>query len=431
MKVWNKSRLIGAHSYSFLAYAAQMGFGFISFMFIVRRFTPELFGWWVLFTTCTAIAEMARTGLIQNGTIRLLKNQALKRAEVATAALVLSILAAFCLSGILVVGAWLISKYQGSTPLNNLFFWYILLSILMALMRFLEVLFIEKNDFKQLLISKSIYGVTFLAGILLTTQLSLNNLVIFQIVGAALATLVLLVNSRRALSLGKLRSTLVLELLDYGRYVMGTNLGSMVFNKIDIIILGSLLGPVAVGFYNAASKIIQIIEVPLTSVVQVIYPKLAAGHLQKDYNLISRTYEQGIGKLMALLLPVCIIIFCFPNLVITLMAGNQYTAGVPILQILIIAVLLKPWGRFFGITLDAIGKPQLNFYFLLGSVGLNITLNILFIPFWGEIGVALATLITIFLNAIIGQIILRRYIPIDTANTLRQAKGAYLKLIKH
>lgn len=430
MNIFNGKFSIGANSYSFLAYAAQMGFGFLSFLFIVRQLTPELFGWWVIFTTFTSIAEMARSGLVQNGTIRMLKKENINREEVVTAGLLLSIIAALILSVLLLLGTWVFSQFYGDIRIQFLFVWYIPLALLMGLIRFAETLFMEAGNFKPLFINKSIYGVVFVTGIISISTLALEYLIGLQIISAVLALLSLVMSYSKLPKLGRFRKDLFTELFQYGRYVMGTNLGSMIFNKIDILLLGSLLGPVAVGFYNAASRITHIVEAPLTSVSQVLYPKIAAKFTNQDLAGIGKLYEKGIGGLLAVLLPVCAIVFCFPEWIIWCLAGDQYIEGAQILRILILAVLLKPWGRLFGITLDAIGRPQLNFHFLLVSVIVNIGLNLLFIPFWGEEGVAIATLLTIFLNTLIGQIVICRYLPIRQLNTLRQAQGVYRKLIK-
>ncbi len=54
-----------------------------------------------------------------------------------------------------------------------------------------------------------------------------------------------------------------------------------------------------------------------------------------------------------------------------ILAGSKYYAAVPILQIVILFSFLRPFSYQFGTTMDAIGKPRINFWVNLLAMGLN------------------------------------------------------------
>jgi len=113
--------------------------------------------------------------------------------------------------------------------------------------------------------------------------------------------------------------------------------------------------------------------------------------------------------------------------VVVLVAWKAYASAAPLLNILVIAVMIKPWSRLFGITLDAIGKPQLNFALLGLGLVLNIVLNALFISWWGLQGAAIATLVAMILLVITGQILIERILPISQGNIFRHILLVYTK----
>jgi len=76
------------------------------------------------------------------------------------------------------------------------------------------------------------------------------------------------------------------------------------------------------------------------------------------------------------------------------------------LRILAIFVFVKILGRFSGITLDAIGKPNYNFYILLVTLGVNVILNFILIENYGIYGIAYATSISWLLGSLLSSLVL-------------------------
>jgi O-antigen/teichoic acid export membrane protein len=128
------------------------------------------------------------------------------------------------------------------------------------------------------------------------------------------------------------------------------------------------------------------------------------------------------------MIPFTILVLVFAKTIIYWLAGAQYLSATPLLQILLITVFPKIWGRVFGITLDAIGKPSLNFKILVGSIFSNLLFSLLFIPLWGVKGAAWAVLLSVIFNVSIGQFLLSKTIPIQQINILKQLWFIYKKL---
>ncbi len=79
--------------------------------------------------------------------------------------------------------------------------------------------------------------------------------------------------------------------------------------------------------------------------------------------------------------------------------------------------------------LDSIGKPNVNFYTLLGIAILNIALNFILIKQLGIIGAAYGTLTSMVIFMIVAKIILGREFNIKFTNTLRESYNFYVELL--
>jgi O-antigen/teichoic acid export membrane protein len=255
----------------------------------------------------------------------------------------------------------------------------------------------------------------------------LSWLPVLQFAAAFPALLIMLWYRNDYLRWGNYSTQWAKRILHFGKFVLGTNISSMLFNKMDLMMVGFFLNPAAVAVYNVATRVTNYLEVPMSGISQVIYPKIAMANNSGSKLEVGKLYEKSVGVIVALVLPLVIIVLGLSEWVVVLIAGKAYASAAPLLNILVLAVMIKPWGRLFGITLDAIGKPQLNFLLLATSLALNIILNLLFISWWGLEGAAIATLTAMILLVVTGQILMDRIIPISQMNILKQVIQVYTR----
>ncbi|MEQ8573669.1 MAG: polysaccharide biosynthesis C-terminal domain-containing protein, partial [Fulvivirga sp.] len=102
----------------------------------------------------------------------------------------------------------------------------------------------------------------------------------------------------------------------------------------------------------------------------------------------------------------------------------------PVLQVMAIYGVFEPFQRQFGVTLNAIGKARINFYFIVISSTVGIIFTYIFIDQYGVMGAAYSTLITYALSAIIIQYILYKQIGVNTANIFKYGLQSVSKGVK-
>ena len=419
-----QSSLLKSSSYSLLGYAAQLGLAFVSFLLLIRAMSPYDFGVWVLFLTPTSFAEMGRIGLTQNAVVKYYVDNEQDRPQIVTAGFLLNTLCTLVLSLVLVAISYPLAKLWSAPELPSLMLWYPAIAMIHGTARYFDAVHMGQQDFKGIFWSKLLYGTGFVFGIGWVWwkfgSVDLHYLPLLQLLAALPAVLVFAFYRRAILRFGSADKAWVKKIFHFGKFVLGTNFSSMFFNKVDLLMLAFFLNPIAVGLYNVATRITNYMEVPMSGISQAIYPRLAQVGQERGYLKVGALYERSVGYLLALTIPIVGLVFFFPEPIIQLVAGHQYLDAAPILSILVIAVLVKPWGRLFGITLDAIGKPKLNFYFLLTGLLLNIILNAVFIQLWGLKGAAFATLVSLWSFVITGQLFIVRIIPIRQSEIWRR-----------
>ncbi|HMQ47693.1 MAG TPA: oligosaccharide flippase family protein [Saprospiraceae bacterium] len=417
------------NAYSLLGYASQLGFAFLSFLVLIRLMPEHEFGVWVLFLTLTSFADMGRVGLIQNAVIKFALEQAEEYPKIALSGLLLNTLCSLLLSMLLIGLAWPLSRLWSAPELWSLMWWYPGIALVHGTARYIDFLHMVKRDFKGIFWSKSVYGLLNLLPLAVfwyqQSDISLHQLAAIQFWAGFPSLAFFLFYRRDYLSFGKYSRSWMRQIVHFGKYVLGTNFSSMFFNKVDILMVGTFLNPAAVALYNVATRITNYMEVPMSGISQAVYPRLAAIYQESDLKPLSQMYERSVALLVATLLPMALLVVLFAKPLVVLLAGENYAEAASILNILVFAIMAKPWARLFGITLDAIGKPRLNFTVLLGGLLFNIVLNAFLLNWLGIQGAAWATFISIWAMALVGQWLIQKIIPVNHSNIFKHIVAYY------
>jgi O-antigen/teichoic acid export membrane protein len=415
----SKTNWIKKGSYSLLANVIFIGFAFLTFMLLVRLYSPKEFGIWVMYLTITSFAEMARIGIVQNGLIKFLtaSDSKQEKAKYITAGIYLNLLTTIVSSLLLVLLAKWLEQVFDSPQLAQLLYFYPFYALLFGMVKFLEFLQMANHDFKGILISNFIFGVSLTAIVfgLWLTNLStpLQYIILFQCLAAFLALIFSFIYAKKYIYLGSLSKQALSELFHFGKFVFGTNFSSMLFNRMDTLMLGIFTSPVMVALYNIPTRINNYLDVPLNSVAQIMYPKISEKYAKEGISSVRYLYERSVGLLLAVSIPLILVTVLFAKQIVWILAGEQYLDATPFVIAFAVMGLMKPYGRIMGLTLDAIGKPKLNFNLLLFSLIINFTLNLLFIPPLGITGAVIGTFSAVWITIIIGQFIVRKYISVN------------------
>lgn len=440
---WIKSGL-----FTMLRRMSTVLFGFVSFFILIRIVSKDEFGSWVVFISITALIETLRNGFFRNAVIKFTADaERHDYPKVFTSAFIMNIILSIVISAILILFSFTLASLLNTPILEQLLYLYAITNIIYSFFSHFEYLSIANLDFKSsffgYLIKQISFVIYILASIVLGFQIDIVNLAGFQILSTLFGALTLFLLAKRHLQYSfQVDSKGMVKMFNFSKYTFAANLTSMLFGNVDQWILSSMLSPVAVGIYNPALRMNNLIEVPTWSITTIVFPQLSRRIKEEGIGAIKYLYEKSVGLILSIIVPAILLILIFAEEVIYIIAGSEYGESVPILRVTMLYCLFIPFGRQFGVVMDAIGKPHLSLIFLIIQLISNIVSNYVFIIHFGIVGAAYGTLLTFIIGFLINQIYLKKKFNVLFWMTFRYSinfyvegfgyvKKQYLQLIKN
>lgn len=199
-----------------------------------------------------------------------------------------------------------------------------------------------------------------------------------------------------------------------------------IYINSDITLLGIIKNDYIVGLYSVSSKIYSIIKTLLTSVYIVAVPRLSLylGKGKKDNYL--QLLSSVTINLLLLILPAMIGLFMLSRNIILILSGKSYLAGTTSLQILCFALI---FAMLSGDLYECVLIPsRREKYILIGatvSSTVNLILNIILIPLWGQNAAALSTVVAEFITCLIDG-----YFSKDLISNIVKSKKLFKNIIQ-
>jgi O-antigen/teichoic acid export membrane protein len=173
---------------------------------------------------------------------------------------------------------------------------------------------------------------------------------------------------------------------------------------IDNLMLGYYKSSKIVGLYNSAAPIAKLLPIFLNC-SGLIYPSLVTiFYTQGKLKEMGRVYQILTKWIFLATLPIFIIIFLFPKVVISFFFGCNYISSALALRILALGFMFHIAMGLNGISLVVIKDSNFIMYSTLISAVLNVILNILLIPSYGIIGASIATAVSYFIMNILNSL---------------------------
>jgi lipopolysaccharide exporter len=418
-------------SYNMVLNIQALLFGFGGFYLLVRMLDKHHYGIWTLFVAITTIFEMARNGLIQNALIKFLsEGREEDKPKIISASFVLSglLMLACILLNISLAGYF--SRLWHFPELVNMFLMFNLVYVLQGLLAQFQWIEQANLQFRGILITTIIrqggYFLYIFLSFIFHWPISLMNLIYVQGLCAALATCIQYFVVQRILFVSyQWHYDWVKKLFNYGKYVFGTFISSILANTINQMMLGTMISPDAAGSYNVALRIASLADIPTNALGTIVFPQSAKRFAEKGKDSGKYLYEKSVGTILALLLPFVLFIFIFPGFVVRIIAGANYTDAIPLVRFVILTFLLNPFIRLFGTILDSIGRPRINFLITIIFTILILTLSYIMIRHFGIMGCVYGTLLADIAIVIVMQIIMYKELNVNVLNTFIYAGRFY------
>lgn len=417
--------------------------GLVSFMLLTRSLEKSLFGDWVLFTTLATFTDLLRFGLTSTALVRFSStdDDEKRRAYMGTSYKI-GLYAVGVVTFVLWVSLAIIHSLEFSINNGYLLFltWYPFLALFNLSWNNSVSYFQAVQNFKLILYLRVLSLGSFL--LFLVANYVWFRFGLFEIMIAFLGVNLLpsvMVFYKKWDGLKyimKATPTTTKEMLSFGKFSMGTLVGSSLLRSADTIIIGlsPLLGSVGIAQYAIPLKLTDLLGIPLRSFGITAYPKMSKKSLQGDLEGLKKIFSAYSGAVTLLFIPVAILCFIFAEQLVWWLGGNEYKDSLPLLanifRIFTFYSVLLPIDRFTGVALDSINKPKFNFYKVIVMASANIVGDLIAVFYFQSLeAVALVTVLFTIIGIVAGYGYLSRFVPVSFKEVLTEGIG-FFKNIK-
>jgi lipopolysaccharide exporter len=416
MNKFIKYQAVSGIKWNGLSMGAVTAFQFITLAVLARLLAPSDFGLMGMVMVVIGFAQAFADMGISNAIIY--------RQDVAKEHLSslywLNILAGVIIFFVICVSVPLIVKFYQETRLNNLLYLTAVIFLITPFGQQFQILLqkeLKFNDLAKIDIGASVVNST-VAIVIALSGFGVYSLIWGQLASATGKALMLIITGWRDWRPELHFSTQDLKgYLTFGLYQMGERTMNYISSNIDYIVIGRMLGPIALGYYTLAY---QIAISPLTKVNPVI-TKVGFSifaKIQNDNYKIRRGYCKLIKYISMLSFPMMGGLFLVAAEFITVVYGGQWEASIRVLQILCMVGIFKSLGNTVASVILAKGRADIGFYCnIIAAILLSIA--VIAGVHWGINGVAFAILLMQLILFIIMQSIISKLINLRFKSYLK------------
>ncbi|MBN1121006.1 MAG: oligosaccharide flippase family protein [Anaerolineae bacterium] len=391
---------------------ARMLFGLLSTTIAARFLAEEVFGAFVVLNVVAVfLAESSNLGLGSSIVKFVTSTKDERRIE----SLINSTLS-FQLMIIIVVS---VLTFFIREPLSNLFkagvvldsfiflpMMYAMESLYRTLRPALESLFLFKNTAIAESIS-SISNALFTILFVIVFDMDMEGLVYAKIISLGLAAgfayLSLPIKKKLQLQFAPLK-----EMLIFGFPLQLNQMLTFFYQRLDTIMIGLLLGPAQIAYYEIARRIPDSLSSAYQSFRSVYFPVMASAFARDEYDEASKIINAATRLISFVMILGALIAALFGHELITLLFSDRYSSSVLPFILLMIGLAITMVNYTLGNALVAVGESNKPVIVNTTHTVIGLAANWLFIPIFGTVGAALATLAGLFGKNPLNVIFLRR-----------------------
>lgn len=203
------------------------------------------------------------------------------------------------------------------------------------------------------------------------------------------------------------------EIVNYGKYTLGTTSVSVMLANTDTWILNFMLGPSSVAVYSLSRRLLALIELPLRSFAVTGMSAMAIAFNTDNLPQVTHIYKKYSGMLTMFFIPIALLAVVFGEQAINMLGGPEYihTEAADAYIIMMLIAVIYPIERLNGITLDIIHQTKVNFYKVIIMIIIKVVGDFAGIYMFQNVhGVVLAMFIVHFTALIYGNYQLKKHL---------------------
>jgi len=389
---------------------------FCSFIILVRGMSENNFGIWVIYLSLLTFTDMLKAGVVQTALIKYGSgSEPSDKKVIIGSSWLINIIITSCLT-LLFLTLYFILNLEANS-IGYFLFYYPIYSF--ASMPFRYILWNAQLNFnfKKISIYTVINAIVFLllVSLFVGQTGSVELLVIYHIIGFVCSGILGLFQKETGVKyLNNFTLPVLLKIWNFGKFHSLAFIGSNLLRSSDVFIIGLLGNPFMVAIYGVPLRLVEIIEMPIKSVVKVAFPTFSKLHNNNKTSELKALVESYLGVMSMVYVPFMLLLFFFSSTLIEIIGGEAYLLSVPIFQVFVAFGFFLPFDRLTGITLDALDMPKYNLYKVILMASVNIVGDFIAMYFYNSLElVAFITILNVITGIVVGFLLLKKYLKIS------------------
>ena len=178
------------------------------------------------------------------------------------------------------------------------------------------------------------------------------------------------------------------ELIGYSLALFVINAAYTLFDQIDALIIGGILGATSVGLYQAPARLVTLIAYPGMALASGVAPRLAK---QKDKAPDVGLYIRSLRLILIYQAFVIAPVIVWSGPIMDLVAGSSYAKSADVLLALAPFIYLSSVAPFVTMSINYAGYAKSRIPIVVATVLINIGLDIWLVNKIGIVGAAIST----------------------------------------
>lgn len=205
-------------------------------------------------------------------------------------------------------------------------------------------------------------------------------------VGVAVLTAIRLLGSRSAAI--HRRGTMMAEMGRYAGALLIVNGAYTLFYNLDVLLIGAILTPVAVGAFSAPLRLAALLQYPGLALTNSIAPRAArTPGSEPDY----ATVRTGVRLTIVIGAAIAAPVLAWSEPIVALTLGDEYGDSVGVLRAMAPFLYLQGLAIMLSVTVNYIGHARRRIPVAVAAVAVNAVIDLLLLEPLGVIAAAIGT----------------------------------------
>lgn len=385
---------------SLIVFSAQIGYtiaGFLATIYFARVLGPGTLGSYYLFISVTGIMFIFIDAGLGGATIKRI-SESQKKDEFFTASIILRTLVFIPTVIVIFLFRDWFNDYIGADV------WFFIIAFLI-LTQYQMLLYTTLSGEKKVGTSAVLNLASELSKVAIQVLLVVLGFGLFGLLGGICINLVFtLLIGIGFISVGLKKPTFehVKSLFNFSKFTFAIGFGEFLYQWMDLMVIGYFLEKPFVGVYGACWMFSSAGAFASVAIGRTIFPQISEWSANKRTEDISNAFSEGITYSLILVFPVFFGLLILAKPVLYHVYSPPFEVGWLVLIILSGARLIEGGDFIIRHTLLGVDSPKSVFMITLVTIPLNLIANVFLVYYFGFVGAAIATLLTIVVSLIMG-----------------------------